>query len=82
MDLKLLLSLVRDYAAGAYKEVPWRVIATAAFGLLYFLNPFDLVPDFIPGIGYIDDATLIAMAVSAIRSELGKYKRTTINRKP
>ena len=68
------MGLVQDYVSGRYREVPWRVIATAAFAVLYFLNPFDLIPDFIPGIGFIDDATLISMAVAALREELRRYE--------
>lgn len=73
-QLRLLMGLVGDYVAGRYREVPWRAIATAAFAVLYFLNPFDLIPDFIPGIGFIDDATLISMAVAALRGELRRYE--------
>ncbi|OQX50743.1 MAG: hypothetical protein B5M53_11815, partial [Candidatus Cloacimonas sp. 4484_209] len=50
--IKILVSLLKDYKSKKYREVPWRVIAAVVFAILYFINPFDIIPDFIPGIGY------------------------------
>ena len=55
-DLLLLMSLVKDYYQGNYRNIPYRTISAAVIGLLYVLNPIDLIPDFIPFIGHIDDA--------------------------
>lgn len=74
-DIRLLFGMVRDYARGRYPRIPWNVIAAAGFAVLYFLNPFDLIPDFIPGVGYLDDATLVGFAVASIRAEVRKYAR-------
>lgn len=71
---RLLLSLVRDYAAGRYREVPYWVIGAAAFALLYVLSPLDLIPDMIPGIGYLDDAAVVALCLKMIETELSKYR--------
>ena len=73
--IKILISLLKDYKRKEYKEIPWRVIAAIVFAILYFLNPFDLIPDFIPGIGYIDDAAVIAFIFASIEHELKKYAR-------
>jgi uncharacterized membrane protein YkvA (DUF1232 family) len=69
----LLIGLVRDYAAGRYRAVPWWAIAAATFTLLYVFNPFDVVPEFIPVVGTIDDATVVAALVAMISHELKKY---------
>ena len=71
---KLLLSLVRDYATGRYREVPYWVIGAAAFALLYVLSPVDLIPDMIPGIGYLDDAAVVALCLKMIEAEFAKYR--------
>jgi len=55
---KLLYEMLCDYLDGKYKGVPWRTIAMVIFALLYVINPFDLIPDFIPGVGWIDDAAV------------------------
>lgn len=71
---KLLLSLVRDYATGRYREVPYWVIGAAAFALLYVLSPVDFIPDLIPGIGYLDDAAVVALCLKMIETEFAKYR--------
>jgi uncharacterized membrane protein YkvA (DUF1232 family) len=71
--LKLLYNCVNDYFNGRYKEMPWFTIAGLIFALLYFLSPIDLIPDFIPGFGYIDDATVLLIVWEAVEEDLKKY---------
>jgi len=72
-QVKLLFEMIRDYCQGAYKEVPWASIAMAVGALAYFLSPVDLIPDFIPVIGYLDDAMVVALAIKAIQEDLRAY---------
>ena len=76
-DVMLLLQLVGDYARGDYKQLPRASVFAATFGLLYLLNPFDLIPDFIPGIGYLDDAAVLMIVVKTIRADLEHYRTWT-----
>lgn len=69
----LLVSLVGDYRKGLYREIPWYTVATAVAALIYFLSPLDLIPDFIPFFGQIDDAIVVALAVKAVQEDLKKY---------
>lgn len=71
----LLISLVRDYRDGTYREVPWWAMAAVGFCLLYVLNPVDLIPDMIPILGQIDDAVVISVCLLLIDQELQKYKQ-------
>ena len=68
------MSMVKDYYSRKYTEVPWHVISSIGAALLYVLSPIDLIPDFIPFIGYIDDAAVIAFCLNQVRSEVDKYK--------
>ncbi len=72
-DAKILFSLLKDYANGTYREVPFNVIAAIGGALLYVLSPIDLIPDFIPIIGYLDDAAVIAFCLNLIEKDLISY---------
>jgi len=72
-DLLLLIELVKAYAKGEYRNIPWKTIIYAIAAILYFVNPLDIIPDFIFGIGYLDDATVIAFVINAIRKDLERF---------
>ncbi|TDU63197.1 uncharacterized membrane protein YkvA (DUF1232 family) [Prosthecobacter fusiformis] len=71
---KIILEMVKDYWAGRYREVPYWVISASALAMLYVLNPADVIPDVILGVGYLDDATVVAFCLKLIDRELEKYK--------
>ncbi|GGW98674.1 YkvA family protein [Salegentibacter mishustinae] len=73
-DAQLLFNLLRDYANGNYREVPFNVVAAIGGALLYVLSPLDLIPDFIPIVGYLDDAAVIAFCLNLIEKDLISYK--------
>jgi uncharacterized membrane protein YkvA (DUF1232 family) len=77
-DFKLLIAIVRDYWSGKYRKIPFWSIAAVVAALLYVLNPLDLVPDFIPLLGQIDDAAVIAACLLMVRQDLHRYKRWKI----
>lgn len=70
---KIMFAMLKDVKKGNYPNVPWFTIATIAVALLYVLNPFDLIPDFIPGIGYIDDLAVLSIGMGWIETDLHKY---------
>lgn len=72
-DFQLLMQLVRDYWSNQYRAIPWWAISGVVFALLYVLNPADLLPDFIPGLGYLDDAMVVSLCLMMIEKELKKY---------
>jgi uncharacterized membrane protein YkvA (DUF1232 family) len=74
-DIKLLIQLVRDYGRGAYRQVPWWAISASTAALLYVLCPADLIPDFIPGFGLVDDAGVISACLCMVHEELVKYRK-------
>ncbi len=72
-QIKLAISLVKDFRDKKYSDIPWRSIAMIAATILYFLNPFDVVPDLLPVLGYTDDALLFASVFKSIQTDLEKY---------
>lgn len=73
-DIKLMYSLLKDYWDGTYREVPWGTIAAIIATLIYILSPIDLIPDFMPVIGLVDDAFMVGICLKMISSDLEKYK--------
>ena len=71
----LYFQMIKDYFRGEYKEVPVGTIAAVIGTLLYVLAPVDLIPDFIPVVGYLDDAAVFAMCLRFTEYDLEKYKR-------
>jgi uncharacterized membrane protein YkvA (DUF1232 family) len=69
-----LIELVKAYARGEYRNIPWKAIICALAAIIYFVNPLDIIPDFIFGIGFLDDATVIAFVAKAIQEELKHFK--------
>lgn len=44
-------------------RTPWQAKAVAAFVAAYALSPIDLIPDFIPVLGYLDDLVIVPLGV-------------------
>ena len=76
----LLLDLLHCYRRGEYRDVSPKSLITIVAGILYFLLPLDSLPDFLFGIGFIDDAAIIGYVVSAASSELEAF-RSWLNEK-
>jgi len=72
-DLQALIRLTRAWLKSEYTQTPWQTIVFAIAGIIYFVNPFDIVPDFIPGAGYLDDATVIGFVIKSIRREIKQF---------
>jgi uncharacterized membrane protein YkvA (DUF1232 family) len=73
-DGRVLRALIRDWRAGKYRQALYGTIASVAFALLYVVNPFDLVPDMLPFIGAVDDATVIGALLMLVERDLKKYR--------
>jgi len=73
-EVKLFFELLADFLSGRYREVPWYTVAAVAAALLYVLNPFDVIPDFIPVVGQVDDALVITFCLALIEEDLNRYR--------
>ena len=73
-DGQLLIAIVKDYWSGGYRQIPYGVIGSIVFTLLYVLNPFDLVPDMLPVIGQVDDMAVMGACLMLVERDLHKYR--------
>lgn len=73
-DFKLCWSLLMDYKAGKYKEVPWKLIAGLVFAFIYLLSPLDVIPDVIPVVGFTDDVSVFGLVLTGFAKEIQDYK--------
>ena len=75
---KVMLSMVQDYWKGSYREVPSWAIGAVALALLYVLNPVDVLPDVLLGVGYLDDATVVAFCLKLVQREIERYQEWVV----
>jgi uncharacterized membrane protein YkvA (DUF1232 family) len=68
-----MLRLVRAYSRGEYRAVSQSALLSIIAALNYLVNPFDLIPDEIPFLGFLDDATVMTFAVQRTREDLDDF---------
>ncbi|WP_375418611.1 YkvA family protein [uncultured Hymenobacter sp.] len=69
-----VVRLVRSYVSGDYRQISPKTIVSGLAVLLYVLSPIDLVPDFIPVLGFLDDLSLISWFVGSFQVEISRFR--------
>jgi uncharacterized membrane protein YkvA (DUF1232 family) len=59
---RVALHLLTDHARGACPQIPYQTVSLLAAALFYYLEPMDVIPDFIPRAGTADDALVLDIA--------------------
>ncbi len=72
-DLKTLFELLGAVARGDYR-LRKETLVLIAGAVLYFVIPVDVIPDFIPVAGFLDDAAVIAWVVKTCKSEIDLFR--------
>lgn len=70
---ELLVRMVRAYLKGEYAGISKTNIALSLAAILYFLSPFDLIPDFLVG-GLLDDFALLTWLYNNLKTELEEFQ--------
>lgn len=72
--LQTLLRLIRASVSGEYMGLPTSTIVGAVAVTIYFLSPIDLIPDFIPVLGLLDDVALVAWFSTTIKEQMDRFE--------
>ena len=71
--LPVYISLVRSYVTKEYTDIPIGSIIAIVSAITYVVSPVDIIPDFIPAAGYLDDAAVVAACVALVKSDVDEY---------
>ena len=72
-SLMSFFRLIRAYVNGSYCQVSAKALLMIVTAVVYFVSPIDLIPDFILGLGLIDDATVLAWTIKACAADLAAF---------
>lgn len=73
-DLNTLVRLMNSWVRAEYRQVPRTTIVVVVAAILYFVVPTDLIPDFIFGLGFIDDIAVIGWVAREIGRDLADFR--------
>jgi uncharacterized membrane protein YkvA (DUF1232 family) len=68
-----LIRLVKEYTKGNYRQISKKSMLYTVGVLIYFITPTDVIPDFIPVSGFVDDASLLIWLYNHLGKELKQF---------
>jgi uncharacterized membrane protein YkvA (DUF1232 family) len=72
-SLMAMFRLSKAYAKGEYQETPWQSLLMVIAAIIYFVMPVDVIPDFLVGLGFLDDAAIIGWTIKTIKSDVDRF---------
>lgn len=72
-NLKTVLRLLQAYFSKKYTTIPWGSLVILVGAVIYFVSPLDLMPDWIPLAGFIDDAAVLVFVLKQINADLQRF---------
>lgn len=74
-EASLVCNMLNDYICKRYTKIPTATVITLLAAVLYFISPIDIIPDFLPLIGHLDDMMVFAFVRDAAKVDLKKYEK-------
>lgn len=76
-EFKILLQMIKDTFSGRYHMNRWN-LSVIVGTILYVVSPLDAIPDMIPILGWVDDASIVGFAISKLADELDRYRKHSV----
>ena len=73
-DVRLLQALCLAWWRGEYRAISSKALITIVAGLLYFVSPLDAIPDWLLGVGFLDDIAVLGWVLKTVSDELARFK--------
>lgn len=73
VQLQACIRLLKAYANGSYREVPWQTLVMLVAAIVYFVMPIDLIPDVFLGVGLMDDAAVLGWTLKTFNSDIDAF---------
>jgi uncharacterized membrane protein YkvA (DUF1232 family) len=68
-----MLRLIRAYYQGEYRQISWQSLILILIAVIYLVSPVDVIPDWVPTAGFLDDAFVVALTVKSVKDELDAF---------
>lgn len=78
-QLSIITRLLKAYASGEYRQLPWKTLIRIIAVLIYFVSPIDILPDFLPIIGLTDDIALMLWLFSGMGDDIEKFRQWEVS---
>lgn len=71
--LLAMVRLLRAYHKDEYRDIASQNLLVVVAAIIYFVSPFDVIPDWVPVFGHIDDAFVVRLALKSIGADLDTF---------
>ena len=71
--LQTMLRLIRAHHRGEYSQLPSEALLWIVAALNYLIDPYDLIPDITPVLGFVDDAIVVEFVADKTRQTLDDF---------
>lgn len=71
--LKVLIRMIKSHTSGEYRAFQISTLALISFALVYFIIPTDIIPDFIPALGFTDDASVVLLIARRVSKDIDRF---------
>jgi uncharacterized membrane protein YkvA (DUF1232 family) len=72
--IQIFIRMIKASMKKEYTNVPWKTLLAISAGLIYFVAPIDLIPDFIPITGFIDDFTILLWIFNNFNKDIEAFR--------